>query len=235
MDRCRWPRNSSFKAALSALLIFFVGTSAAWGQSLPYHLERLGIQAEALSRILSEPNGDPIPEMVDAFVEAEVPAQDDSWSRDLVLDDLRLTQEEAYGILEHLDALERVDPDSLLDVRNRLETLQRRFRVSTAALQLTPSEQTALDLTLLELKEASRVTEESRQALLDYSQRQGQPWRGAIGIGAGWGAYPWGWAPWGSPLLLRGPRRVYVPGARVRPFSPRPPGTGVPAVRRTRR
>ena len=189
--------------ALGLIATAVISSPPAWAESPSYHLQRLQIQARAFLDTMP-----PLPSTADLAVPLDQQlAQSTSnslWSQQMV-------REDVDKILKTSDELnaqmgQGMTADDLLAAKATMESLARRLRVSSAALNLSGQSKTQLDFLMLELDESSLAMDAERQQLI--AQDKAQRARTSIGVGFGYGyGYGYGgyggygmWAPygWGS-------------------------------------
>ncbi len=204
---------------ISLLLVGLVTTSA-FAQSASYHVERLGIQARAFLETL----GPLTPEHADtseSLNERLAQTTDNShWAKQTVVDDVNKILEAGR---KWSPKLQNASPEDLSSARTELESLARRLRVSSAALNLSSESRTSLDFLLLELEESGNVMELQRTQLL-AQERSHRRNRMQIGVGLGYGlngwGTPWGWGSYYPYGNIHGPGPYLSPGFPYRRFGP---------------
>ncbi len=174
------------------LVVWLIG-SPVWAQSPSYHLERLQIQGRAFLQTLgpADPGGET---RVSVGEQLEQAASNSVWARQMVVDDVERILSTGAELSDRLSG--EVLPDDLLAARSTLESLARRLRVSSAALDLSPSSRTAMDFLLLELEESARVMERQREQLLAQERERRALSRRESGFSVGYGFGAWG-VPYG--------------------------------------
>jgi hypothetical protein len=216
--RCRthFKEMNLRKYTLIALLAALtVGGQPAWAQSASYHLERLQIQARDFLQTL-QPAAAAEP-LTSASVDQQLQQSNSNsvWSRQMVSDDVDKIIETSAQLSEQL---RETDPDELLAARATVESLARRLRVSTSALNLSPASRTSLDFLMLELEESGKVMAVEREQLLAQEKQQRRSYSVGLGFGLGYGGWgvPCGWGSyypygygWGGYPSYAGYGRVY--------------------------
>lgn len=179
---------------LTTLIVVALCASAAWAQSAGYHLERLHIQSQAFLNVFGPAVAPPSDTGVSLDERLHQATKHSVWAHQMVLDDVDKVVEASR---EWSSKLTNATPDELQTARTTLETLSRRLKVSTSAVELTPQARTALDFLFLELEESAKTLDLQRAQLLarEVSRR-----RSRVHIGVGLGYYGYGpYGPWGHP------------------------------------
>lgn len=180
---------------LSILLL----SSPVWAYSGNYHLERLKIHGEAFLRaFVTVPEEPAEQDPTSLTVEEQLERANDgkTWAQELVVQDVQRLLEVAT---ELSPTMESPNSEAYLQAKASLDSLARRLRVSSAAVEMKADQKLAFDLLMLELDEAKLAMEEGRKQLLaqQQQQRRRSNWSTRIGFGYGWG-YPYNYyGPWG--------------------------------------
>ncbi|MFA5508897.1 MAG: hypothetical protein WC314_20745 [Vulcanimicrobiota bacterium] len=195
------------------LILLSVGllSQAVLAESASYHLKRVDIQARAFlaqMEVQERPQ-----ETEDVSVEKQLESSvnnESTWAEDMVREDLLSVVSTVPNLM---DSIKSGNTDEYSKARAEVESLARRLRISTSALQLEPQEQANLELLMLELDEASSVLSQEREQLA--AQREARSRRSRVHVGVGYG-YGWGnWGPWGPSWGVW--NRPYYYGGYYRP------------------
>lgn len=189
-------------ALLLGLTVIALGTPA-WAHSGNYHLERLKIHAEAFLRAYTNTEPPPqvselAPTSLTVAEQLERTQDETTWAENLMIEDIERLVEVANELGTHMDS---PTSENYLQAKASLDSMARRLRVSSAAVEMRPEHRAAYDLLVLELDEATLAMDEGRQQLLvqrQQRQRQRNNWNTRIGLGFGWGnPYGFGYDPFG--------------------------------------
>ena len=202
---------------LLALLAVFTGSASA--QSASYHLERLDIQGRAFLDTFGPSVAAPIDPQTPLDTRLQGATDNSLWAHQMVVDDATKIVESGR---EWAGKLQKATPDELGTARTTLESLARRLRVSTSAVNLTEESRTALSFLFLELEEASKALEVEKAQLL--AQQASRRSRVQIGFGLGYG---YGYGNWGYPWGV-GSYYPYGYGFGPGPYYPGLPYPGYP-------
>ncbi len=179
---------------LTVCLLLLLSVGQIRAQSASYHLELLQIQGRAFLATFGPATQTPAEPGTTLDTLLHQTTENSIWAHQMVVDDVQKVMDAGR---EWSTKLENATAEELQSARTSIESLARRLKVSTAAVNLTPESRTSLDFLFLELEESADVMELQRARLLaqEASRRRS---RVQIGFGLGYGYDVGGWGyPWG--------------------------------------